>query len=257
MVEREQALKDDADRPIARVGDTVVRPAAYWTPAVHGLLAHLEAVGFAAAPRVLCRDERGREILTFLPGSSGPDGWGMVVPESGLVQMAQLLRAYHDAVRDFRPPEDTAWATTDRPLRDGEVICHNDFYPCNLVWRDGRPVGIIDWDLAGPGDPLIDVAYALEYTAPFRDDGMALRWLRYQAPPDRRRRIEVFAEAYGLPSAVGLVDRVIDRQRQTIDGVRAIAEHGVQPQVRWVESGYLDELERRADWSERHRSLFE
>src|SRR5439155_3349137 len=36
-----------------RVGDTVRRRAGPWTPAVQSLLAHLEAVGFTAAPRSL------------------------------------------------------------------------------------------------------------------------------------------------------------------------------------------------------------
>jgi hypothetical protein len=34
-----------------RSGDTVVRPGGSWTPAVHAVLRHLEAVGFDGAPR--------------------------------------------------------------------------------------------------------------------------------------------------------------------------------------------------------------
>ena len=51
-------------------GGTVRRPAGPWTPAVHALLRHLEARGFAGAPRVLGLDEQGREILTYLPGET-------------------------------------------------------------------------------------------------------------------------------------------------------------------------------------------
>ena len=47
---------------------------------------------------------RGREVLTYLAGSSGPEGWSAVVADSGLRAMARLLREYHSAVRDFRPP---------------------------------------------------------------------------------------------------------------------------------------------------------
>ncbi|MGH3171034.1 MAG: hypothetical protein ACRDN0_34865 [Trebonia sp.] len=54
---------------VVRVGDTVRRPAGPWTPAVHALLAHLHAVGFAGAPRPLGIDEHDREILTFVPGT--------------------------------------------------------------------------------------------------------------------------------------------------------------------------------------------
>ena len=52
-----------------RVGDTVRRRAGPWTPAVHALLRYLEAAGFEA-PRVRGIDERGREILGYIPGEA-------------------------------------------------------------------------------------------------------------------------------------------------------------------------------------------
>jgi hypothetical protein len=250
-------LKDEPGREVVRVGDRVYRPARYWTPAVHALLRHLEVAGFRYAPRALGTDDRGREVLTYIPGSSGSLGWAAVVPEDGLVRFAHLLRAYHDAVRDFVPPPGTVWALGQGAPGPAELICHGDFGPWNVVWHRGRPVGLLDWDFAGPGPALDDVAYALEYAAPFRDDAMALKWLAYDHPPDRRRRIEVFAAAYGLESTDGLVERVIRRQRLTIVHVRALAARGVEPQATWVATGVLDDQEAQAVWSERHRHLFE
>jgi hypothetical protein len=37
--------------------------------AVHALLAHLHEAAFDGAPRPLGIDERGREVLTFIPGT--------------------------------------------------------------------------------------------------------------------------------------------------------------------------------------------
>jgi aminoglycoside phosphotransferase (APT) family kinase protein len=37
-----------------------------------------------------------------------------------------------------------------RPVRSGVVVAHNDAAPYNAVWRDGKLVGFIDWDMAGP-----------------------------------------------------------------------------------------------------------
>lgn len=54
-------------------------------------------------------------------------------------------------------------------------------------------VGLVDWDFAHPGPALEDVAYAVEYLAPFRSDAHAVRWHGFSTAPDRRRRIEVFA----------------------------------------------------------------
>ncbi|MER7212701.1 aminoglycoside phosphotransferase family protein [Streptosporangium sp. NPDC000239] len=119
------------------------------------------------------------------------------------------------------------------------MICHGDFGPWNIVWQGERPVGILDWDYARPRPRLHDIAYALEYVAPFRDDAECLRWLRYPTPPDRRHRLELFATAYGLTSTTGLIDAVIDVQRDVIEQVRrpptasstrrAYGWHGAEP----------------------------
>ena len=257
MTSSEVVLKDDGPRSAVRIGDTVRRPTGPWTPAVHALLRYLEAAGFPYAPRALGIDELGREVLSYIAGQSGADGWASVVPEAGLVSFAQLLRAYHDAVRGFLPGAELSWAFGSGSPIAGEVICHNDFGPWNVVWRDGQPVGLIDWDLASPGPPMDDVAYALEYVAPFRDDSTALRWLRYERQPDRRRRIDVFASAYGLSAIDDVVDRVIQRQRQTTERVRHLATLGIEPQATWVADGTVDEFAARADWTENHRGLFE
>lgn len=233
------------------------RPAAPWTPAVHDLLRYLEAVGYEYSPRVLGFDEQGREVLTWLEGESGPDGWAKVVDERGLISFAHLLRDYHEAVAGYRPPDTTRWSTTTTGPAGDEVVCHGDFGPWNTVWQGARPIGIIDWDHARPAPRLHDVAYALEYVAPFRDDTECLRWLRYPLPPDRRHRLEVFATAYGLTDTAGLVDAVIAVQAAGIDAVRLLAEQGQEPQATWVGEGYLDELRARVAWSRANRRLID
>lgn len=251
-----EVLQDDPHRFVLRVGDTVRRPMHPWSPTVHALLRHLADVGFPYSPRFLGVDEAGREVLSYLPGTSGPAGWAPVVDEAGLVAMARLLREYHEAVRGFHPGADAVWAAHSRPPQAGELICHGDFGPWNLVWHGTRPVGILDWDYAWPNRPVHDIAYALEYVAPFRDDQECLRWLRYPAPPDRRRRLEVFAAAYGLTSIDGLVDEVIEQQQRVLDRTRQLAAEGRQPQLSWQAAGVLDEIAKRIDWSRRHRHLF-
>ncbi|WP_052852876.1 aminoglycoside phosphotransferase family protein [Streptomyces avicenniae] len=250
-------LQDDPHRRVVRVGDTVRRPVHPWTPAVHALLRYLDDVDFPYSPRVRGIDDEGREVLTYLDGESGPQGWAKVVDDAGLVAFARLLRRYHDAVAGFRLPEGLRWCTGEGGPGEGEVVCHGDFGPWNIVWRGAAPVGILDWDYARPSRRLHDVAYALEYTAPFRDDAECLRWLRYPEPPDRRRRLELFATAYGLTSTAGLVNAVIDVQQETIEQVRGLAERGNQPQVHWVAEGHLDALAERVAWSRANRHLLE
>jgi hypothetical protein len=244
-----------AHERVAVVGDRVYRPAGWWTPTVHALLNHLHDVGFTRVPKPLGVVD-GQEVLGFIPGDSGPAGWRRVVPEAGLRALARLLREYHQAVVSFVAPPDVRWALADGPAGAGQVICHGDFGPWNVVWDGLVPVGLVDFDLAQPGDPLDDVAYALEYTAPFRDDRQAVRWQGFDAPPDRRRRIAVFAEEYGLPAVDGLVDAVIRRQELTGVRVRALADLGLEPQRTWVAQGFCDELAARVRWSMDNRARF-
>ena len=38
------------------------------------------------------------------------------------------------------------------------VILHGDYWPGNVLWREGRLVGVVDWEDALFGDPLADLA---------------------------------------------------------------------------------------------------
>jgi Ser/Thr protein kinase RdoA (MazF antagonist) len=164
---KEEPLTTDDKRLIVRTGDKVRRPAHWWTPAVHDLLSYLASVGFSYSPRVFGVDSDGREVLSHIAGESGKNGWVKIVSDEGLREFARLLRAYHDAVAAYTPAIGLEWATGATSVKPGEIICHGDFGPWNIVWRGTDPVAIIDWDLAHPALPEGDILYALEYAVPF------------------------------------------------------------------------------------------
>ena len=58
---------------VVRVGATVHRPQGPQSAFAHRLLGRLAERGFAGAPQFLGVDDRGREILSFLPGDVPPD----------------------------------------------------------------------------------------------------------------------------------------------------------------------------------------
>lgn len=227
------------------------RPLQFWSPAVHGLLRYLEVADFPA-PHVVAVDG-GSEVLSWIDGESGPAGWAKVVPEAGLRRWARLLRRYHEVVAPYMPPADSVWSSRVGTCADDEVVCHGDFGPWNAVWRGDEVIGLIDWDHAHPAPTTFDVAYALEYTAPFRDDETCLRWLGYSGPPDRRRRIEVFCEAYGIDVPNDVSALVADVQRQGLQVCEALGRRGVEPQATWIREGYLEECRARIRWTESAR----
>ena len=44
------------------------------------------------------------------------------------------------------------------PSPNPSGLLHGDYWPGNILWRDGRLVGVLDWEDAAIGDPLADLA---------------------------------------------------------------------------------------------------
>ena len=59
---------------------------------------------------------------------------------------------------DARRIYDTLAAVWPLPSRHAPALLHGDFWPGNLLWRDGQLVAVIDWEDAKLGDPLNDLA---------------------------------------------------------------------------------------------------
>ncbi|MEH0843987.1 phosphotransferase [Micromonospora sp. CPCC 205711] len=188
MVTDEQPLTGNVTTGVVRVGDTVRRPVGPWTENVDALLAHLHAAGFTGAPRPLGRDDRGRQVLEYVPGECGPTSGTYTLAE--LASIGRLLADLHRAVAGFVPPRPAGWRTAIAP--DGEeLVCHHDAAPWNLV-QSPRGWVLIDWDGAGPGTRGWELAYAAQAMAGIRPD---------RPVADSARRLRALVDGYGLPAA--------------------------------------------------------
>lgn len=178
---------------VMRVGSTVRRPVRDWTPAVHALLRHLEAVGYSAAPRVIGIDEQGREILTYIAGQDGRDA--RCYGEFALMRVAAMINELHQALASFKPPMNSRWRSDSR-APEGNLICHNDLSPANTIYRDGKPQAFIDWDFATPTTRMWDLAYAVRTFVPLyrREDCLHLGY----SVDQRTDRLRLFCDAYGM-----------------------------------------------------------
>ena len=214
---------------VVRVGDTVRRPQRQSSPSTARLLAHLERVGFDGSPRYLGIDESGREVLTYLEGrvATRPyPAWALT--DEALVSVALLLRRYHRAVSTF-DPRGLPWHRPVPAPYLGPLVCHNDPNLDNVVFHDGVAVAFIDFDLAGPGTAVWDVANAARLWAPLRGDGDVDDDRRGRALP----RLRLFVDAYGLGGAdrTRLVDAVEATHAWSYDIVREGAAAGRQGYV--------------------------
>jgi hypothetical protein len=247
-------LQDDEYCPVVVIDGTVRRLSRWWTSSVHHLLEHLADVGFSPAPRPLGFDGEGREMLSFIPGECGRGAATRIADTDALANFATLLRRFHDSVAGYESPTEADWAlpaTADAPSTG---ICHGDFAPWNVVWSGHEAIGIVDFDLAHPAPARHDVAYALAYSVPFRDDVDTRRMLGVDELPDRRLRIEVFADAYGI-DAGGLVDLVVERQHKYALDVERLRRRGFIAQ--WTSDESIQHNHQIAAWLSGHVHLFQ
>jgi Phosphotransferase enzyme family len=179
---------------VVRVGSTVRRWPAPNAEFAHQLLMYLDGVGFDAVPRYLGSDQQGREILSFVDGWVPPGLEYGAWSEGQLIAAARLLRRFHDV-------------TSRSPLAGGnEVVRHGDPNPTNMVWRNGTPIALLDFDNARPGTRIDDIAYMCwMFVTSGQDEGMVGLRLR-------GRRPALICDAYGLSERGQLFDAIIDQQ---------------------------------------------
>jgi len=161
------------------------------------------------APRALALDETLRHIphpFLILDHIDGETAFPTSSADTRIVRMADVLAEIHSLpiagmpatpmrndplleIFDYLPQDGEFEALRQRLSEMGDTaykgcgsLLHGDFWPGNLLWKDQRLVGILDWEDAACGDPLSDVACtALELT--------------YVAGPDG---VEQFVRAYNM-----------------------------------------------------------
>ncbi|HEY3560332.1 MAG TPA: phosphotransferase [Kribbella sp.] len=242
-VEEELTGGNVADR-VVRIGSTVRKPALAHTAGVEAVLAHL--TGFEGAPQTLGRDDQGRHVLEYIPGELADTLPPLSVDE--LRRVGRLIRELHDAMETFEPPPDAAWHPAVPDPAGGDLICHGDLAPWNLV-RNGDRWVFIDWDNAGPSTRLWDLGYAAQSLVPL------LPWgdVTVDAP-----RLRVFADAYGLDDEQRLAfpAQIAARTRGSYELLVRGHETGEQPWARHYENGHADFWGPAADYAAEHHDAW-
>jgi aminoglycoside phosphotransferase (APT) family kinase protein len=185
------------DRSI-RVGDTARRSASNNTQLVQTVLRHLEGAGVGWAPRPLGIDNEGREVVSWIPGATAESGEDVDVSE-----LARMVRCLHDLTVDL--------------VEGCACIIHDDLQPRNVVVRQGKPVGLIDWEQARPGRRVEDVAnLCWSFVEPRLGSDCG----------EIGRRWRLVADAYGLGSGDDLVAAVLTRMLNCAEDIEREAGRG-------------------------------
>ena len=254
----ERVLTGGGRTAVTRRGDIVFRDAGPWSVTVHRFLKHLESLGFGGAPRVVGSgfDEIGRETLTYITGEFvHPGPWN----DAAMDTIGRMLKQLHEANASFPVPESAVWREWFGRDLGGprQVIGHCDAAPWNIVARNGVPVALIDWEVAGPVDPVIELAQACWLNAQLYDDDVAAM-VGLASVTDRARQVRLTLDGYELPRAErsGFVDKMIEFA--VFDAAEQAIEVNVTP-----ESPGPDPLwgiayrTRSAAWMLRHRVIIQ
>lgn len=192
---------------VMRVGNTVRRNLTSASPTIHQLLLHLEAQGFNGSPRFLGIDEKNREVISYIEGATDIPAsiWQRDEP---VIAAARLLRQYHDVTVDFIPHSGATWAYVYPDIARRQVICHNDFAPYNFIYRAEAPVAVVDFDLAGPGPRLRDIAYAAYWLTPLSFNNHEQITFAEADVTAGGRRLKLFCDSYGCTPDAALLEMI-------------------------------------------------
>jgi hypothetical protein len=242
---------------VVRRGEFVLRPSNPHSAAIHAFLKDLRSTGFNGASKPVEIQPDGRERLVFIEGDVPvPPFPGWAQTGEALGSIAALMRSFHQASAQV-PIGALAWSNELADPAGGTMICHNDVCLENVVFRNGRAVGLLDFDFAAPGRPIFDVAAFARMCVPIDDDRSARR-LGFE-DLDRPARLRLVADVYGLDAEDRqLLVRLLDRPMES-GGlfVQRRVEAGDPNFIRMLdEMGGMERYDRRLQWWQTSREEF-
>ena len=163
------------------------------------VLTHLASVGYPHAPRYLGIDDHGRDILSFIPGTTTDHPTQRA--QGAYAAGGRMLRELHEA-------------TAGHVLAAGrECVIHGDPGPFNTIFQHGLPVAFIDWSSCRPGDRLDDLGY-MAWTWCIQSQGRV-------SIIDQARHLRELRDGYGTIEPADLLDAMVRRQTHIADAEAA------------------------------------
>ncbi len=195
----------------ARADDSPIGSELYVRERLEGLIPRRE-FGFPVTPEqasALCAAAVDTLValhtvdVAAVPGLAALDkGEGYVARQVG-GWTTRLANARTDDTGDWS--DITDWLAEKQPADRGSAMIHNDFRFDNLVLDADDPtrvVGVLDWELATVGDPLMDLGCTLAYWVQADDDEFFLAFRRQPTTAPgmwtRRQLVDAYLERRGL-----------------------------------------------------------
>ncbi|MFK7732764.1 MAG: phosphotransferase family protein [Pseudomonadales bacterium] len=114
-------------------------------------------------------------------------------------ELRQYERLLELGIRDSADPIiEQAWTfiKNNAPQAGARRLCWGDSRPGNIIYKDLKPVAVLDWELASIGNPLTDLAWYfwIDHT-----NSVGLGAEKMTGVPDYNEAYQRWSEATGLP----------------------------------------------------------
>jgi aminoglycoside phosphotransferase (APT) family kinase protein len=181
---------------------------------VEGLIVRTAAAGDGALPRQLLGLIDGLAALhdvdiagAGLQGLGRPEGYRRRQTEG-------WIQRFRSSATGENPLGDRIahWLVEHVPTEpQRHSVVHNDFKMDNLVWAAGAPerlIGVLDWEMATLGDPLMDLACTLSF------------WIEEGDPDDLKALRAMPSAQPGAPGRRAALDRYLGRSKAELRDFR-------------------------------------
>ena len=245
-------LSENTGKSVLSDGCEILREADASSPEIFRFLRYLAERDLPVEKPL--RIEAGKEAYRFEQAELvHPKAWS----DEALFAVGSLVRSLHDAGADYVPQDKERFRPWYLRELDGKyrIWCHGDIAPWNLLTRDGMPYLLIDWEYAGPLDPMTELARVLWLFAQLHDDDIA-EMQGLPSPKRRAAQVRLICDAYGLAQGErwGMIERIMNVI------ICETAHEAIGPKLTPESEGSLWGFAWRARslyWILRHRSILE
>lgn len=222
----------ESTNEVFRIGNIVYRTRGKNSKLTHQIYKELENAGFAYSPKLLGIDDYNREMISFIDGDNISDE---NLSFDIAIDAIRILRQFHDIF-------------SNSEINEGEeTICHMDYAPWNVLIKDGKIVGIIDFDDARPGNRLTDLVYA-SWT--FLKLGHSNLNKSVETQIDE---ISGLIEAYGDIDVTNFVDELLKEQKRVLTYRKKRTLNAVNERDKNQRVSVYNEIKKQIEWTENNK----
>lgn len=181
------------DKNVFKKDNMVIKPLERWSSNIHSFLSFLYQNNLPVQKLIKIDDKN--EYFEYIEGEQiHPYRW----TNESLNDIGDFIKRLHNIEKKFDYNEKMEWKPWYlREIGTPNIISHGDIAPWNVITKDGKLIGLIDWEYTGPIDPLIELARICWLFPQLHDDDIGKKY-NLPSPKIRGKQVKIILDAYGL-----------------------------------------------------------